>query len=219
MTGPADLGNLGSWRELAFFSTDWPKIKARIANCSGEILPPSSQRFAALELASLEKTRVVIVGQDPYPTPGHANGLAFSVAPDVTTLPRSLGNIFKELTEDIGSTPATGDLRNWARQGVLLLNTSLSVPSGEANGHKDLGWSRLAEQVLAKCSQKPTAFILWGKQAQKLENHIHSGDHLILKSAHPSPLSARRGFFGSRPFSAVNTWLTARGSEPVDWTQ
>lgn len=225
MTGPApqgpqrDLGGLGSWGELPFFGQDWPDIHARISASQENVLPPAHQRFAALELSAPQKTRVVILGQDPYPTPGHANGLAFSVAPDVTPLPRSLSNIYRELIDDIGGHPATGDLRNWAKQGVLLLNTALSVPAGEANGHKGYGWHKLVEQVLSKCSERPCAFILWGKQAQKLETHIHSGDHLILKSAHPSPLSARRGFFGSRPFSAVNTWLTARGTEPVDWTK
>jgi len=209
---------LGEWGNLAFFAQDWPAIKARLAADPRAILPPDPLRFAAFELTPLDKTRVVILGQDPYPTPGHANGLAFSVAPDVRPLPRSLSNIYKELQADIGSHPATGDLQNWARQGVLLLNTSLSVPSGEANGHKDLGWTALVQQVLAKTSQTPTAYVFWGKQAQRLEKCLHPGDHLILKTAHPSPLSAHRGFFGSGVFSQINGWLTARGSTPIDWT-
>ncbi len=208
---------IGSWADLPFFTTRWPAIKAALAEDSRLILPPPPQRFAALSLTQPEETRVVILGQDPYPTPGHAHGLAFSVEPDVTPLPRSLSNIFKELEFDLGLSRVSGDLRGWARQGVLLLNTALSVPAGEANGHKDLGWDHLIHEVLARTSDRPTAYVFWGKQAQRLENHLHPGDHLILKSAHPSPLSARRGFFGSRPFSAINTWLHARGHAPIDW--
>jgi len=205
------------WAHLPFFTKVWPDIAAAINADPRQILPPAQQRFAALHLTPPKSTRVVILGQDPYPTPGHAHGLAFSVEPDVTPLPRSLKNIFREMSDDIGHSPDTGDLHGWARQGVLLLNTALSVPSGEANGHKNLGWSLLAHQVLQQTSRRPTAYILWGKAAQKLETYINPGDHLILKSAHPSPLSARRGFFGSRPFSAVNHWLLARGEATIHW--
>ncbi|WP_095589793.1 uracil-DNA glycosylase [Actibacterium ureilyticum] len=215
MAAPADLGG---WADLPFFTQDLPRIQRALANDPRDILPPKDQIFAALRLTPPEQTRVVILGQDPYPTPGHAHGLAFSVEPDVRPLPRSLSNIYKEMQDDLGATPPTGDLRGWARQGVLLLNTVLTVPAGDANGHKALGWQELAHQVLARASQHPTAFILWGKQAQALEIHIETGDHLILKTAHPSPLSARRGFFGSRPFSTVNTWLRARGAPGIDWT-
>ncbi|MDE4274604.1 uracil-DNA glycosylase [Phaeobacter gallaeciensis] len=208
---------LGAWSDLPFFQRDWPAIEAALKAETQPVLPPAAQRFAALELTQPADTRVVILGQDPYPTLGHAHGLAFSVEPDVAPLPRSLGNIFKELQSDIGAVPATGDLRSWARQGVLLLNTALSVPAGDANGHKDLGWLSLIEEVLQRTSQRPTAYVFWGKQAQRLEKHLNPGDHLILKTAHPSPLSARRGFFGSRPFSAINTWLRARGEAPIDW--
>lgn len=207
-----------AWAQLAFFSEDWPRISQAIAEDDRQILPPAHQRFAALEACSPAETRVVILGQDPYPTPGHAHGLAFSVEPEVTPLPRSLTNIYKEMDTDLGHRPKNGDLRFWANQGVLLLNTVLSVPAGEANGHKDLGWQRLAHQVLAEVSVKPTAFVLWGKQAQALAKHIHSGPHLMIETAHPSPLSARRGFFGSRPFSKINDWLTARGDAPIHWT-
>ncbi len=209
---------LGGWADLAFFTQDWPAIRAQLEAESREILPPDALRFAALTLTPPQQTRVVILGQDPYPTPGHANGLAFSVAPDVKPLPRSLSNIYKELSQDIGGHPVTGDLQNWARQGVLLLNTALSVPAGEANGHKDLGWSALVRQVLERSSQSPTAYLFWGKQAQRLEKYVHPGDHLILKTAHPSPLSAHRGFFGSGVFSQINSWLAAQGSQPIDWT-
>ncbi|MDC0737441.1 uracil-DNA glycosylase [Cognatishimia sp. SS12] len=207
-----------AWAHLPFFDTNWPAIQAALAADRRDILPPAPHRFAALAACPPDQTRVVILGQDPYPTPGHAHGLAFSVAPDVTPLPRSLGNIFKELQDDLGAVPKTGDLRGWARQGVLLLNTVLTVPAGEANGHKALGWQALAHQVLAATSKRPTAYVLWGKQAQSLAKHIHPGNHLMIETAHPSPLSARRGFFGSRPFSRINNWLAARGQPQIDWT-
>jgi len=164
-----------------------------------------------------DDVRVVILGQDPYPTPGHAHGLAFSADPDVHPLPRSLNNIYKEMIEDIGAAPSSADLRPWARQGVLLLNTVLSVPAGEANGHKKLGWQTLAQEVLAEVSKRPCAFLLWGAQAHKMEERLTPGGHFILKTAHPSPLSARKGFFGSKPFSKVNTWLESRGKSPIIW--
>ncbi len=206
-----------AWADLPFFSRDWPALAARIATDPRTILPPESQRFAALDLTPPGGVRVVILGQDPYPTRGHAHGLAFSVEPDVRQLPRSLSNVFKELNDDIHVNPANGDLRPWARQGVLLLNTSLSVPEGQAGGHARLGWQRLAEQVLGRVSARPAAFLLWGAHAQSLKPHIRPGDHLVIESAHPSPLSARRGFFGSRPFSRVNRWLTDRGEAPIRW--
>ncbi|MBY6138389.1 uracil-DNA glycosylase [Leisingera daeponensis] len=208
---------LGAWSSLPFFTAHWPDISAAIAEDARDILPPADQRFAALELTQPQDTRVVILGQDPYPTPGHAHGLAFSAEPHVRPLPRSLSNIYKELSDDLGVIRRDADLRGWARQGVLLLNTALSVPAGEANGHKSFGWHHLVHQVLELTSKTPTAYILWGNAAQKLEKHIKPGDHLILKTAHPSPLSARRGFFGSRPFSKVNNWLAARGEDAIDW--
>ena len=214
---PMSLNTPRAWSHLPFFAENWPAIDAQIAADPRDILPPAPQRFAAFDLTPPEQVKVVILGQDPYPTPGHAHGLAFSTEPEVRPLPRSLTNIFKELQEDLNVTRPNGDLRGWARQGVLLLNTALSVPAGEANGHKHLGWDRLVHQVLNCTSARPTAYILWGNQAQKLAKHIQPGDHMILRSAHPSPLSARRGFFGSRPFSAVNTWLRDRGETEIDW--
>ncbi|UWQ02612.1 uracil-DNA glycosylase [Aliiroseovarius crassostreae] len=206
-----------AWSDLPFFTDTWPKIDAAIKSDPRKILPPAPRRFAALEAAQPEDVRVVILGQDPYPTPGHANGLAFSVEPDVSPLPRSLKNIYAELETDLGISRANGDLSDWANQGVLLLNTALSVPAGEANAHQKLGWDRLVHQVLGRVSRRPTAFILWGNNAQKLARHIQPGDHLIVQTAHPSPLSARRGFFGSRPFSSVNNWLTDQGQPPIAW--
>ena len=206
------------WGHLPFFTEDFPRIATALAQETRQILPPEAQRFAALDACAPGEVRVVILGQDPYPTPGHAHGLSFSVEPDVRPLPRSLTNIYKELQEEFGAVPPNGDLRFWARQGVLLLNTALSVPAGNAGAHAKLGWSKLTAQVLEALSDQPRAFILWGGHAQKFAPHIQGDDHLILTSAHPSPLSARRGFFGSRPFSRVNDWLKARGETPINWT-
>lgn len=181
------------------------------------ILPPPARVFAALDAAPPEAVRVVILGQDPYPTPGVANGLAFSVA-EGAALPRSLANIYRELTDDLGAAPMTGDLSGWARQGVLLLNTALTVPAGRAGGHATLGWEKLTADILAALSNRPRAFVLWGKHAQKQSRHIAGDEHFVLRGAHPSPLSARRGFFGSRPFSQINDWLIQTGQPPIDWT-
>ena len=205
------------WADLPFWRTDWPRIQVALAAEHRVILPPEPQRFAALELTQPEQVRVVILGQDPYPTSGHAIGLAFSVSAETRPLPRSLSNIFIELQSDLDVSLEHGDLSQWAGQGVLLLNTALTVPQGDAGGHAKLGWDCLAAQVIAKVSQKPTAFILWGNHAQAMARHITPGDHLILTSVHPSPLSARRGFFGSRPFSRVNDWLQARNDIPIRW--
>ncbi|SHI88526.1 Uracil-DNA glycosylase [Shimia gijangensis] len=210
------------WSHLSFFADHLPAINSALEADGRNILPPHGQVFAALDSCGPEGIRVVILGQDPYPTPGHAHGLSFSVAPEVRPLPRSLNNIYKEMVSDLGAAPLTGDLRFWAEQGVLLLNTVLTVPAGEANGHAKLGWQSLAEQVLHEVSKRPTAFVLWGKQAQALARHISEpktgGAHLLIESAHPSPLSARRGFFGSRPFSRINTWLADQGQPQIDWT-
>ena len=203
-----------SWADLPFFDCDWPALAARLTDNPG--WQPSAI-FRALELTPREKVRVVILGQDPYPTPGHANGLAFSVTPD-TALPRSLKNIYAEMQGDIGAAPPNGDLSHWARQGVLLLNTSLSVLPGQAGVHAKWGWDRLARQAVARAqAERPLAFVLWGAHAQKALAGLPRAQDLVIESAHPSPLSARRGFFGSRPFSRVNDWLAARGEMPVDW--
>jgi len=208
-----------AWGHLPFFRRDWPAIEAALAAETRPVLPPAPMRFAALALTPPEAVRVVILGQDPYPTPGHAHGLAFSVEPEVHPLPRSLQNIFKEMRDDLGASPGSGDLRFWAAQGVLLLNVALSVPAGAAGGHGGFGWQRLAEEVLAEISMRPTAFLFWGARAQAMARHVSAGDHLLIASAHPSPLSARCGFFGSRPFSRVNGWLAARGEVPIGWAK
>ena len=203
------------WADLAFFRDTWPEIAARLND--RDWLPGPERVFAALAMTPPGAVRVVILGQDPYPTPGHANGLAFSVTPE-TPLPRSLKNIYAEMQGDIGAAPANGDLSHWARQGVLLLNTSLSVLPGQAGVHAKWGWDRLARQAVARAqAERPLAFILWGAHAQKALAGLPRATDLVIETAHPSPLSARRGFFGSRPFSRVNDWLRARDDMPIDW--
>lgn len=204
------------WADLPFFADAWPEVAASLAAETRPVLPLAARVFAALEACPPEAVRAVILGQDPYPTPGHADGLAFSVRPGVA-LPRSLANVYAEMQADLGCRPRDGDLSGWAAQGVLLLNTCLTVPAGEPGGHAGLGWQRLAAEVLARSSARPAAFVLWGRHAQALKRHVRPGSHLFVESAHPSPLSARRGFFGSRPFSRVNAWLAARGELRVDW--
>ncbi|MCL3883452.1 uracil-DNA glycosylase [Marivita sp. GX14005] len=207
-----------AWGHLPFFADALPGIEAALDAETREVLPPEDRIFAALEVCAPQDVRVVILGQDPYPTPGHAQGFAFSVAPDVTPLPRSLGNIFRELAADQGAVPASGDLRFWAAQGVLLLNDVLTVPAHTPRGHRKLGWQALVPQVLDALSDRPRAFILWGNDARAHASRLQREGHFVVQSAHPSPLSARRGFFGSRPFSKVNDWLRQQGEAAIDWT-
>jgi uracil-DNA glycosylase len=203
-----------SWADLPFFRQSWPALRDRLANAP--VWQPQDP-FRALRLTPRDKTRVVILGQDPYPTPGRATGLAFSFPPGA--LPQhSLKNILAELAADLGQSRADGDLTSWAAQGVLLLNTVLTVPLNNANGHKGWGWEPLITQILqATAADGPRAFILWGAPAQKLTARLPRAGHLFHHSAHPSPLSAYRGFFGSRPFSTVNAWLIKQGQLPIDW--
>ncbi|MCC7321595.1 MAG: uracil-DNA glycosylase [Rubellimicrobium sp.] len=209
--------DLPGWSDLPFWHADWPRIRAALAAGSGPVLPPGEMRFRALALCPPDRVRAVILGQDPYHTPGKADGLAFSIAPGFAGNLASLGNILRELQDDLGIRRTDTDLSGWARQGVLLLNTALSVPAGQPGGHAALGWDRLVAQVLARLDRGPRAFLLWGAQAQALRRHLTRADHLVIATAHPSPLSARRGFLGSRPFSAVNRWLVAQGAAPIDW--
>jgi uracil-DNA glycosylase len=162
--------------------------------------------------------RVLLVGQDPYPTPGHAVGLSFSVAPGTRPLPASLRNVFQEYQEDLGlPAPSTGDLSPWAERGVCLLNRSLTVAPGEANSHQGKGWEPVTEQAIRALAARggPLVAILWGRNARTLKPLL--GDVPAVESAHPSPLSARNGFFGSRPFSKVDELLVAQGAAPLDW--
>ncbi len=188
-----------------------------------EVYPPRGMRLAALELTPLDEVKVVILGQDPYHGPGQAHGLSFSV-PDGVKTPPSLRNIFKELSSDLGvSPPPHGDLSRWARQGVLLLNNSLTVEAGKAGSHAGKGWDAITDACVAAVAARPepTVFILWGSHAQAKAKRIPelSGQsrHLIIASPHPSPLSAHRGFFGSRPFSQTNDFLKAHGRKPIAW--
>ena len=196
--------------------------RAEAAAAAAEVYPPRAQWFAAFAQTPPDAVRAVILGQDPYHEPGQANGLAFSVEPGVK-LPPSLRNIFRELTDDLGAAPRTGDLRPWAEQGVLLLNTVLTVEASRANSHRDFGWQSFTDEVIAAlCGlPQPIAFVLWGAQAQKKRALIlpAAGPRLILESAHPSPLSAHRGFFGSRPFSKINAFLAENGAQPVRWAE
>jgi uracil-DNA glycosylase len=184
------------------------------------VYPSKENLFQALKLTSYEHTKVVILGQDPYHGPGQAHGLSLSVLPGVR-IPPSLNNIYKELHSDLGlPIPNNGYLVHWAKQGVLLLNTVLTVREGEANSHKDLGWERFTDAVIEKLNErdKPIVFILWGSHAQKKGAFVDREKHLVLKSVHPSPLSSHRGFFGSRPFSSTNAFLESHNMDPIDWT-
>lgn len=206
-----------SWAGLPFFAEGWPALWDRLI-AQRDWQPAPERIFRALALTPRDRVRVVILGQDPYPTPGRAQGLAFAFPPGEP--PRdSLKNILTEVAADTGTARADGDLTRWAEQGVLLLNTVLTVPAGRSNGHKGWGWEALTAQILtATAADGPRAFLLWGAPAQKLCARLPRDGHLFVESPHPSPLSAYRGFFGSRPFSQVNAWFTARGEAPVDWS-
>lgn len=185
------------------------------------IYPSKENLFEALKRTSYSDTKVVILGQDPYHGAGQAHGLSFSVLPGVR-IPPSLRNIYKELSEDLGVIPAAeGDLTTWAEQGVLLLNTVLTVREGEAGSHQGKGWESFTDAVIQSLNrrEKPVIFILWGNHAQKKGEMIDSERHTLFKSAHPSPLSARRGFLGSRPFTFINHQLEVYGEKPIDWVK
>ena len=185
------------------------------------VFPEEKNIFNALELTPFESVKVVILGQDPYHGFGQAHGLSFSVQKGIP-LPPSLKNIYKELQEDIGGDlPTEGDLSHWAKQGVLLLNTVLTVEEGNANSHKGKGWERLTNRLIKSLNElkHPVIFILWGKPAQDKEKLITNPNHVILKAPHPSPLSAYRGFFGSKPFSRVNDILIQQGQTPICWKE
>ena len=189
---------------------------------SRQIFPDMYDIFNALRYTSYSDVKVVILGQDPYHGPGQAHGMCFSVRPGVP-MPPSLQNIFKELHDDIGIfPPKTGYLVPWAREGVLLLNTVLTVEAGKANSHRDFGWQRFTDAVVASVAQlpQPVGFVLWGAQAQKKAAVCKTSPYprLVLEAPHPSPLSAYRGFFGSRPFSQLNAFLRAHGEQEIDWT-
>lgn len=214
----------GSWASALspeFEKPYFQQLEERIEEeyCNGAVYPAKEDIFNAYKITPLEAVMVVIYGQDPYPTPGQAHGLCFSVR-DGVKLPPSLQNIYKEMAADLGcSIPASGNLTKWAEQGVLLLNTVLTVRAHEANSHKDLGWEQFTDATIKAVAEqdRPIVFILWGAQARNKKKMIKNPKHLVIESAHPSPLSAYRGFFGSRPFSRCNEYLEANGIKAVDW--
>ena len=217
-----------SWRPALEPALATPEVRAlggwlRLEEDAGKtIYPPRGQRLRALELTPLDKVRAVILGQDPYHGPGQAHGLAFSV-PEGSKIPPSLANIYKELHADLGvDKPPHGNLEHWARQGVLLLNNTLTVEGGKAGSHAKRGWDAITDACVAAVAarEEPAVFILWGShaqaKAQRIE-HLRDPRHCVIESPHPSPLSAHRGFFGSRPFSRTNAFLAEHGRTPIDW--
>jgi uracil-DNA glycosylase len=203
--------------EKAYFSDLVRFVKDEYA--AKTIYPKGNQIFNAFEKTPFDKVKVVILGQDPYHEPGQAHGLCFSVN-DGVPLPPSLQNIYKEIQADLGITPpASGNLERWAEQGVLLLNATLTVQAHRAGSHQQKGWETFTDAVIHPLAEEKShlVFILWGSYAQKKGAFIDPSKHLILKSAHPSPLSAYRGFFGSKPFSKANAYLTQAGQTPVIW--
>ncbi len=185
------------------------------------VFPPAQDVYAALELTPFESTKVVVLGQDPYHGLGQAHGLSFSVRGN-TPIPPSLRNIFQELFTDVAiQREQNGDLTGWARQGVLLLNTTLTVREGEPGSHQERGWQHITDTVISALNEKPTrvVFVLWGAHARAKKTLITQTHHVVIESVHPSPLSAHRGFFGSRPFSRINSALEEAGLSPIDWGQ
>ncbi|MEN9432673.1 MAG: uracil-DNA glycosylase [Pseudomonadota bacterium] len=214
-----------SWQQALVAEWSKPYMQSldaflEVEDIRATVLPPQPDRLNALRATGLDNVKVVILGQDPYPTLGHAHGLSFSVLPSVKPLPRSLVNIYKELDSDLGiNNKHTGYLQPWAEQGVLLLNTVLTVEEGKAGSHQKKGWELFTDAVIKAVNDQPNpvVFVLWGAHAQKKAPMIDTSRHLILKSAHPSPLSASQGFFGSKPFSQLNDWLRAQGRDAVNW--
>ncbi len=212
------------WNELLFNEFQNRSFLLLEASLSSEelvhtVLPDAEHIFYAFDMTPFDKIKVVILGQDPYHGEGQAHGLAFSV-PDGIPFPPSLRNIFQEYSSDLGhEIPKNGNLTKWAQEGVFLLNTVLTVRSGEAHSHKDIGWEIFTDKVISIINDKKehVVFILWGKHAASKSRLIDETKHLILKAPHPSPLSSYRGFFGSRPFSKTNSYLKHHGIEEIDW--
>lgn len=205
----------------AFDQPYWNELQAFVAEERRHhtVYPEPDEVFRALHLSPYADVRVLILGQDPYHGPGQAHGLAFSVRPDVP-IPPSLRNIYKELGNDLDvPTPTHGNLESWARQGVLLLNATLTVRARSAGSHQRQGWETFTDDVISAVNDKPdhVVFILWGGYARKKKTLIDRTRHTVIESTHPSPLSAHNGFFGSRPFSAANDALIAHGQQPIDW--
>ena len=203
-------------KESDYFKILWEKVKLQYN--STQCFPPKDEIFRALELTEFDDVEVVIIGQDPYHNDGQANGLCFSVSENVTA-PPSLKNIFIELKEDVGVERKNKDLQDWAKQGVLLLNATLTVQAHQPNSHKNLGWEVFTDFIIKEISDKKenVVFVLWGAFAQKKASLIDSNKHHIIQSAHPSPFSVYRGFFGSKPFSKINNYLLEKGKKTIVW--
>lgn len=205
--------------EKEYFSRLTQAVRQEYANHALTIYPPAAKIFAAFDLVPFDRVKVVIIGQDPYHGPGQANGLSFSVNPGID-IPPSLCNIFKEISTDTGAPiPADGDLTRWARQGVLLLNATLTVRAHQPKSHSGLGWDIFTDAAVRALNyhRNNIVFLLWGSDAIRKGSFIDRNRHLVLTAAHPSPLSAFRGFFGCRHFSQANTYLTAHGMTPIVW--
>jgi len=203
-------------KNTEYFTTLWEKVKEEYQTT--KCFPPKNQIFRAIELTPFDEVKVVIIGQDPYHNDNQANGLCFSVS-DKVKAPPSLKNIFKELEDDLGIKKTSNELEMWAKQGVLLLNATLTVRAHEANSHKDLGWEQFTDFIIKEISDKKenVVFVLWGAFAQKKAGLIDASKHFIIQSAHPSPFSVHKGFFGSHPFSKINQFLEEKGKEPINW--
>ncbi|MDP7376650.1 MAG: uracil-DNA glycosylase [Pirellulaceae bacterium] len=212
------------WQRLLMDETKkdyWDSLEEFVLELPEEppTFPPRELIFNAFHQTRYHDVKVVILGQDPYHNEGQAHGLSFSV-PRGVSLPPSLRNIYRELEDDLGASPGLdGDLHHWAKQGVLLLNTVLTVEAHQPHSHRKKGWEDFTDAVIQKLVEResPIAFVLWGKPAQKKKDLILIPPHCIIESAHPSPLSARRGFFGSRPFSKINDWLNEQSQSPIQW--
>lgn len=210
---------LGEEFNKPYFKTLTEKVRQEYKTPGVKVFPPGKKIFAAFDSCPYENTKVVIIGQDPYHGPGQANGLCFSVSPGVK-LPPSLVNIFKEVSDDTGAPISVdGDLERWAKQGVLLLNSSLTVREGLAASHSGIGWEEFTDAVVEKLNNEKEnlVFILWGSHAIRKGEKIDRSKHLVLTSAHPSPLSAHRGFFGNHHFTTANEYLKAHGKTPIKW--
>ena len=218
-----ERNELGLWKEIIDFpEKKWASIAENVEKAYGEttVYPPRQEVFTAFRTTPPEKVRVVIIGQDPYHEPGQAHGLSFSVKPGVA-VPKSLVNIYKELETDLGIPPAShGCLKKWAENGVLLLNSVLTVEKSKAGSHKSFGWEKFTDAAIRATNSlpQPMVFLLWGNYAIKKAALIETdAPRLVLSSAHPSPLSAYRGFFGSAPFSKINEFLRSHGEKEIDW--
>lgn len=214
-----------TWREFVEHEAEQSYFRRLMNRVDAErqkfdVYPPREDMFSCFAACPLDSVKVVIIGQDPYHGPGQAHGMSFSVRPGVK-LPPSLQNIFKELVDDVGGEmPTSGYLEPWAKQGVLLMNTAWSVRRGQAGSHADYGWAEFSQHVLQLLNDydQPLVFILWGAHAQKVGQVVTDPKHLKIATAHPSPFSAQRGFFGSKPFSRANDFLVKNNRKPVDWT-